>query len=276
MAVTAPRPGLEPGAHRLEGDAAHPARGAEMAEDPGIEPAPVRTTRLAGARRGRPGRLLRVAEGEGVEPWALRRPRVFEARLRPAGCAPSRRVASDHRPRRPGDPLLSIVVELGVPVRIALRELPPARRRVPVEEEREPERLGEALRLHRHRAKLHAGLRRRAPSLPLVARRAADHDVLPARVAALRSRDDVIVGGLWPRDPVAAVLAAPVVARVHVLAAELHRALAIPDLAQEPDDARHLELEGYGPHRAVLVLLDDLDLALEQQGQGPFPAHARD
>jgi hypothetical protein len=32
-----------------------------------------------------------VAEGERVELWSLTRPRVFEARLRPAGCAPSKK-----------------------------------------------------------------------------------------------------------------------------------------------------------------------------------------
>src|SRR5262249_37242295 len=111
-------------------------------------------------------------------------------------------------------------------------------------------------------------------TLLLVARYAADDHVLPRRLAAERAQHDVIVGCLRARDLLGAVLAASVVARVDVLARELRRLLARADDAQKADHRRHLALERHRSDEAVLVLLDDLHLAVEEQRHGSLPRDA--
>src|SRR5262249_58406842 len=110
----------------------------------------------------------------------------------------------------------------------------------------------------------------------LIAGNASNDDVGPRRVAAARSRHDVVVGGLVPRDPRVAVLALAAVAGVHVLARELDRLARAAQRAQQAHDRRHLEDERDRADLSVLVLLDDLDLAEEEQRDRALPGDTSD
>src|SRR5262249_61612716 len=72
------------------------------------------------------------------------------------------------------------------------------------------------LRTPRHCAEAHVVLRRRQTSLPLVAKRTLDDDVLPDRLTALGARDDVLVLELPGRNAAAAVLAETSIACVDI------------------------------------------------------------
>src|SRR5262249_49278030 len=132
------------------------------------------------------------------------------------------------------------------------------------------------LRLRRSRPEPHARLLRGASTLALIAGKARRDDVLPRRLAAERARDDVVVGYLVAPDAGAAVLAAAEVARVDVLARELHRLAGAAQHAEEPHDRRHLDDERDGAELPILVGLDDLDLAEKEERHRSLPGDTPD
>src|SRR6187455_1846275 len=101
---------------------------------------------------------------------------------------------------------------------------------------------------------MHAGLSRRAPSLPTVARDAAGDDVFPVLAAALGHRHDVVEGQLRRGKRPGAVLAGVTVARINVHARERHVVEFALDTyeAEEADDGGELEADARTPHLAVV------------------------
>ena len=80
----------------------------------------------------------------------------------------------------------------------------------------------------------------------------------------------MIVG--QPAKPMthAAVLALEVVTHRDVDPGELDRALAASKGPKQPDDGGHLDGDGDGAN-VLVVLLDDLDLAIENHADGALP-----
>jgi hypothetical protein len=113
-----------------------------------------------------------------------------------------------------------------------------------------------------------------AVALPSVAGNAAGHDVVPALVAAPGYGNDVVERELSGGKAVAAVLAAVVVAGVHVRPRERHirEGSFHPDVTEQAKHRRELH-----PDRdaADLPLVDgnDLDLPLEEERHGLLPGH---
>src|SRR5262249_43205656 len=167
-------------------------------------------------------------------------------------------------------------LELAVPVGVAAQERAPALRHPLPEGEGDAEGLRQPLRLDRTGPELHARLLWRPASLPLVTVDASGDDVLPGRLAAERARDDVVVGDLVAPHAGAAVLTPAAVPRVDVLARELDRLPRAAERAEQPHDRRHLEDECDRPDLPVVVLLDDLDLAEEQQRDRSLPGDTSD
>ena len=122
------------------------------------------------------------------------------------------------------------------------------------------------LRRARLAARVHVCLRRQPVALAAVARRARGDDVLPARVAALGARDDVV--DRQARTG-AAVLARPAVAREHRAARDLAavRVARDVDVADEPDHDRARQRRVLGAQLEARAL-DELGLLLEQQHGG--------
>src|SRR5262249_52619540 len=98
----------------------------------------------------------------------------------------------------------------------------------------------------------HAGLARGAAPLPDVAADAGADDVVPGGLAAPAAGDDVVQAELAGGEPLAAILAAVAVAGEDVPAVELDLLAREPVVAQEPDDARDLDLEVDGADEIVL------------------------
>ena len=68
-----------------------------------------------------------------------------------------------------------------------------------------------------------------------------------------------------------AVLTFEVIAHRDVDPGELDRALTADDRTKQPDDGRHLDGDGDGAN-VLVVLFDDLDLAIENHADGALPA----
>src|SRR6185295_20097168 len=102
-------------------------------------------------------------------------------------------------------------------------------------------------------AGVHPGLLGQAVALAAIARRAGGDDVLPARVAALGPRDDVVDGEVRAR---AAVLAGPAVAREDGAPGDLAPVRVARDLhvADEPDDHRARHRRVFGAQLPLRVL----------------------
>src|SRR5437870_2546578 len=99
-----------------------------------------------------------------------------------------------------------------------------------------------ALGLLRLADQAQVGLPRRAAALAHVAADAGTDDVVPRALAALAARDDVVQAQFRSRELPAAVLALVVVAGEDVAPVELHRLLGQLLVADQADDARHLDL----------------------------------
>src|SRR5262249_58813800 len=102
------------------------------------------------------------------------------------------------------------------------------------------------------------GLLGRPAALADVAGHAGADDVLPGRRAALAARDYVVQAQLGGRVLLAAVLALVVVAGEDVPPVELHRLPRQLVVGQEPDHARHLDLDAAGADPVVVLLAEVL------------------
>src|SRR5262249_37226224 len=111
-----------------------------------------------------------------------------------------------------------LVVELGAPIRGAAHVASPRPGHSCLPGQDDAPVPPALLRTPRHCAEAHVGLRRRPTSLPLVAKRTGDDDVLPRPLPALGGRSDVLVLNLPGRSGAAAVLAETSIACVEVLA----------------------------------------------------------
>jgi len=103
---------------------------------------------------------------------------------------------------------------------------------------------------------LHAGVFRAPTALPDVAGRAGTDDIFPDRLAANTSRDYVIERQFTGWEAFAAVLADVLVAGEDVAAVELHVVSRQAVVKQQPDYARHGDIEAYRRDPIVPVRLE--------------------
>src|SRR5262249_10475592 len=153
-----------------------------------------------------------------------------------------------------------LVVELGAPIRGAAHVASPRRWHSCLPGQNDAPVPQALVRTPRYCAQAHVGLRWRPTSLALVARRAGDDDVLPDRLTALGSRDDVLVLELPGRHAAAAVLAKASIARVDVLARELHTPNLRRHRFQEPDDGGDAPLLERTRADCPVVVFENFDL----------------
>jgi len=108
-----------------------------------------------------------------------------------------------------------------------------------------------APRLLRQANQLHVRLARSPPAFAFVALRAGADQVRPVRGPALRTGNDVVQAQFAAGKPVPAILAPILIAREQVAAVELHPLPRQLVVAEQPDHARHPDLERNGPDPVV-------------------------
>ena len=118
----------------------------------------------------------------------------------------------------------------------------------------------------------HARFLRSASPLLVVARETTGDNIAPAFVASLHDRNHMIEGEILRGTFLSTILTSVVVTRVNIGPAELNVLESLPgfDVFQQPQDAGKLNREADAANFAV-VLRQNLDLPLEQQGQGALP-----